>query len=124
MEELIYQSLPSFESPEQIEQIIATGDPHQVCLVPLIVGEGASDWRYAQSVCLQLADHSDPDVRANACLGLGYIARVHGVLDKRLVKPVLLRELNSQTESKGNIIAGIEDINHFLGWRIAHKHLE
>jgi len=45
-------------------------------------------------------------------------------LDKRLVKPVLLRELNSQTESKGNIIAGIEDINHFLGWRIAHKHLE
>jgi hypothetical protein len=118
----IYSPLPIFTDRSTIETILAIGSIDELQRLSLAVGEDFPDWKYAQDVCLQLAEHSDDNVRANACLGLGYIARIHQRLEKHLVKPVLLRELRCQTNGRGKIEDAIEDINFFLGWRLAHKH--
>jgi hypothetical protein len=119
---LHYSPLPIFTDRSTIERILATGSIEELAQLSLAVGENFPDWKYAQDVCLQLAEHSDENVRVNACLGLGYIARIHRRLEKHLVKPVLLRELRSQTDRRGKIEDAIEDINLFLGWRSTHKH--
>ena len=75
-------------------------------------------WKYAQDICLRLADHSDAAIRANACLGLAYVARTQGRLEKHLVKPVLLRELRSNLEFCGRVQDAIDDINSFLKWKL------
>jgi hypothetical protein len=94
------------------------GNPDDLAILGFAVGESYPDWHYAQSVCLRLAEHESARVRANACMGLAYIARTKGELDKRLVKPVLLRELRTQEEFRGSIQDAIDDINIFLKWRL------
>jgi hypothetical protein len=110
------------EDRATIEMILATGSIYDLERLSIAVGEDYPDWKYAQDVCLRLAEHSNDNVRANACLGLGYIARTQGRLEQHLVKPILLRELRCQTEFRGKIADAIDDINFFLGWRLAHKH--
>lgn len=62
-------------------------------------------------------------VRANAILGLAHISRKKGQLDKRLVKPIILRELRENIEHKGTILNAISDINLFLKWDFAKGHI-
>ncbi|GAB2020999.1 hypothetical protein RyT2_00720 [Pseudolactococcus yaeyamensis] len=57
-------------------------------------------------------------------MGLAYIARTKGNLDKRLIKPYLLKELRDNKENRGRIIDAISDINIFLGWHLAEKAIE
>jgi hypothetical protein len=90
----------------------------------LAVGEHFPDWKYAQNICLYLAEHSNDKVRANACLGLAYVARTKQRLEKHLVKPILLRELRCQTKFRWRIKDAIKDINRFLKWHLADKHEE
>jgi len=94
----------------------------ELLVLPLALGEHFLDWKYAQDVCLRLAEHDSLLVRANACLGLAYVARTKGCLEKHLVKPILLRELRSQTKFRWRIEDAILDINHYLKWRLAHKY--
>jgi len=86
------------------------------------VGENFPNWKYAQDVCLRLAEHPNDNVRANACLGLAYIAHTKGRLEKHLVKPILLRELRNQTEFRWRITDAIADINLYLKWHLASRH--
>ena len=67
-------------------------------LLPLSIGEYAQYWKRAQDICVKLMEHSNPAIRANAALGLAYIARNHRKLDKRIVKPYLLKELRENKE--------------------------
>ncbi|MGG6293080.1 hypothetical protein ACQ4M4_01550 [Leptolyngbya sp. AN02str] len=89
--------------------------------MPLALGENFPDWKYAQDVRLRLAEHSSDKVRANACLGLAYIARTKQRLEKHLFKPILLRELRCQTEFRWRIEDAITAINRHLAWRLAHQ---
>lgn len=120
-EHLKYQPLPVRSKRDEIERLLAEGDKSELLLLSLSVGESFPDWKFAQDVCLKLAEDQEPDVRANACLGLAYVARTKGRLEKHLVKPVLLRELRSQTEFRWRVEDAIDDINQFMGWHLAHK---
>lgn len=64
--------------------------------------------------------HTNPAVRANAALGLAYIARNHS----KLVKPYLLQELRQNETYRWRIIDTLQDINLFLDWRIAKKSIQ
>lgn len=122
-EKRIYKQLPAHSSQADILEVLHSDDVEQLRLLAFSVGQNYHDGQFAQKVCLELAEHTDAVVRANACLGLAYIARTKGTLDKRLVKPVLLRELRNQTEMNWRIVDAINDINHYLGWNLAHKHV-
>lgn len=51
------------------------------------------DWKHAQTICNKSFESDDLRFRANAALGLAYIARTKGQLEKHLVKPLLVKAL-------------------------------
>ena len=118
---LIYKTLAA-HSDEEIKRILREGTYEETVRLPLEVGMNHHDWKFAQNVCLQLAEHEDEAVRANAVLGLAYIARTKGELSKHLVKPVIFRELRRSENFKWRIEDAICDINLFLGWNLAFRH--
>ncbi|WP_338593931.1 hypothetical protein V6669_12040 [Paenibacillus sp. Y5S-9] len=107
---------------EEIKEILERQVFEELILVSLSVAMYHPNWRAAQNLCLKLAEHSHPHVRANAILGLAHVARTKGELNKRIVKPVILQELKNNEEHRGTIIDAISDINHFLEWNLARKH--
>lgn len=122
-EELVYKSLPGFQAKDDVIQVLKNGDHNELVLLPLRVGESFPDWKFAQDICLQLTESGDEKISANSCLGLAYIARTKGKLEKHLVKPVLMRELRRHQEYRWRILDAIEDINEYMCWNLAHKHL-
>lgn len=75
------------------------------------------DW--AESICLRLADHPDPQVRANAILGFGHLARTCGRLNEAVVKPIIERGLNDAALAvRKHAYDASTDVEHYLGWRI------
>jgi hypothetical protein len=118
---LIYKPLPILNKKEEIENLLSYGTVEDLLVLPLAGGENFPDWKYAQDICLRLADHPSDKVRANACLGLAYVAKTKQRLEKHLVKPILLRELRCQTEFRWRIEDSIKDINRHLKWHLAHK---
>ena len=119
----IYRQLEALSYSEAID-ILNTGDETELLLLPLRVGENLNNWKQAQTICIQLFFNSNPKIRANAALGLAYVARTKGKLEKDLVKPYLLKELRENEENRWRIMDAIHDINLYLGWHIAEKSME
>jgi hypothetical protein len=107
----IYQPLPILSGKDEIEKLLSCGTMEELLILSLVVGENFPDWKYAQDVCLRLANHSSDKVRANACLGLAYVARTKQRLEKHLVKPILFRELRCQTEFRWRVEDAINSFN-------------
>lgn len=103
---------------------MASGSKEERLLLPLRVGEYCHDWKKSQDICLSLIDDDEEAVRANAALGLAYVARTKGRLEKHRVKPALLMLLKTSQEYRWRIIDAIEDINMFLDWKIGQKAVE
>ncbi len=121
MSKLVYKPLKPLSKIE-IQEQLKRGNEEELILLPLSVGEYSENWKEAQAICLKLMEHSSPAIRANAALGLAYIARNHRMLDKRIVKPYLLKELRENPEFNWRIRDAISDINMFMGWNLASKH--
>lgn len=122
-EHRIYRPLEKADKKEA-EQILSDGIYMELVLLPLRIGEYCDNWKEAQDICLKLMENENAAVRANAALGLSYIARTHEKLEKRVVRPYLLRELKENEEYRWRIIDSIKDINLFMGWNIAEKALK
>ena len=120
--ERIYKPLQNL-SEDEIERILADDNIEELITLPLSVGQNYPKWKFAQDLCIKLSEYPDPRVRGNAILGLAYIARTKGKLEKYIVKPVILRALREETESKWRITDALEDINLFMGWSIGIKTL-
>ena len=121
MSELVYKPLEPLTNL-QIKELLEKGDEAELRVLPLSVGEYSVNWKEAQDVCIKLMEHHNPAIRANAALGLAYIARNQRMLDKRIVKPYLLKELRENMEYEWRIKDAISDINMFMGWKLAYKH--
>ncbi|MEM8720522.1 MAG: hypothetical protein AAGE84_14660 [Cyanobacteria bacterium P01_G01_bin.39] len=123
-EKLTYKPLPNLETKDNVNHILNHGNKNELAVLALSIGEYFPDWKFAQDICLQLADHNDKTISSNACLGLSYIARTKGNLEKHLVKPILIRELRKHHDFKWRVLDAIADINRYMGWKLAHKHLD
>ncbi|WP_246009340.1 hypothetical protein [Brevibacillus fluminis] len=99
MEKRIYKPLDTL-TDEEIKKILASGSFDELAMLPLSVGMHHANWKIAQTLCVKLAGHTDERIRANAILGLAYIAMTKGKLEKHIVKPLLLRELRTNVEYK------------------------
>jgi hypothetical protein len=114
-----YEPLPEFTSEREVQRALDAGSPEALMVLSLAVGEHWPDWKYAQELCLRLANHSNEGVRANACLGLAYIARTKGHLDRVSVEDVLVRELHRQTDwFQWRVFDALRDINLYLKWNL------
>ena len=102
---------------ELIARAITEDDPD--VLLRIVVGVSMYDdnQEYAQDLCLRLSRHSHFNVRGNAILGFGHIARVHGALDKQRVFPIIKEALSDSNEYiRGQAHGAKEDTEHFLKW--------
>ncbi|MBM5598270.1 hypothetical protein D8Y16_14210 [Listeria seeligeri] len=115
-----YYSLPKLTEKEEVLEVLKNGTYEEIMILPLSLGEFFPDWKFAQNTCLKLAEHEDPAIRANAILGIAYIARNKRILEKKLVKPVILRELKENTDYQWRIQDAIDDIAIFLKWKIVN----
>ena len=68
-------------SREDVAAALGRAEPEELLRVVLAVALHAQDLAWASEVCLQLARHQHFNVRGNAILGLGHLARRFGRLD-------------------------------------------
>lgn len=89
-------------------------------MVPIAVSLHEPDSLLAERVCLTLSTHADWNVRGNAILGFGHLARRFGKLNfgetiRQLVEDAL-RDANDYVRGQANAAAG--DIEFFLKWQL------
>ena len=83
-----------------VEAVLGRGDPAELLYVPIVIGMNAEDCDQAwvESVCFNLADHRDFNVRGNAILGLGHIARTCRKLNLDRAVPIISLALSDANE--------------------------
>ena len=104
-----------------VEAVVAQNDPMEVLYVPIAVGMNADafDRRWAEDICLSLSRHPHFNVRGNALLGLGHIARVCGELDLERVASLISEGLRDEHEFvRGHAEAAASDIEIYLGVKV------
>ncbi|HEX8274323.1 MAG TPA: hypothetical protein VF615_16925 [Longimicrobiaceae bacterium] len=102
-----------------VEAVIARGLPDELLHVPVAVSLDPPDCAWAQEVCLRLAAHPHFNVRGNAVLGFGHLARTCGALEEARVRPIVEAALRDPHEYvRGQAEAAADDLAHFLGWTL------
>lgn len=99
-----------------VEQCVRDQDD-RLPVAPLLASLYSTDCAWATETCLRLADHADPQVRGNAVLGLGHLARRFSdlALDDRLAA-TLDRALDDADEYvRGQALSAHEDIEQYHG---------
>ena len=105
-----------------VEAVIAHGDPAELLHVPIAVSLAPPGRVWAEQVCLRLARHPNGNVRGNAVLGFGHLARIFRALDRRAVQPVIeagLQDPDSYVRGQSN--AEADDVEWYLGWELAGR---
>lgn len=85
---------------KDVETVIAKGDPSELLYVPIVVGMSAYDCdrQWAEEICFTLAEHPHFNVRGNAILGLGHIARKCRSLNLERAIPLITQALADPDE--------------------------
>ncbi len=109
-------------SREAVEQALREGVAETLLRVVIAVSIHDADWRYAQDLCVRLSSHPHFNVRGNAVLGFGHIARVHRQLDRALVQPIIQAALRDESDYiRGQAISAMDDTAFFLKWHYEEK---
>src|SRR5690349_17057152 len=116
-----YEEIPKW-SHEQVEQALRDDNPEALRYAAVAISMYDRDWRYAQDLCVRLSSHPHVNVRGNAVLGFGHIARVHGQLDRALVQPIIEAAMRDPAGYvRGHGFDAADDTSHFLGWKYDRK---
>ena len=113
-----YEPIPEM-SVEGVEAAIVRNQPDELLLAVLSAALYGSDLGWAQGVCCRLSAHQHFNVRGNAILGFGHLARNHGQLVRSVVLPIIEAGLvDSHDYVRGHANDAADDIEHFLGWSV------
>lgn len=116
-----YEEIPTL-TREVVEQALRDDVPEVLLRVVIAVSMHDDDGRYAQDLCVRLSAHSHFNVRGNAVLGFGHIARVHGQLDRALVQPIIQAALRDESDYvRGQADSAMDDTAMYLGWHYDEK---
>lgn len=114
-----YQEIPNY-SKEQAESALTREEPSELLEVVIGVGLHAEDFEWAEGYCMRLVRHPHENVRGNAVLALGHLARRGAALSEATVRPAVQKALKDGSEFvRGQAFATADDIEHVLGWRFA-----
>lgn len=113
-----YEPIPKY-SREEIRDALEGDDPGKLWYAVLSAALYDADVEWAQELCVRLATHPHFNVRGNALLGFGHLARLHGRLDREKVQPLIEAGLrDSDNYVRGHAVDAANDTEHYLGWRI------
>lgn len=106
-------------SREEVEAALGRDDPEELIRAVLAVALHSEDGEWAASVCVRLASHGHFNVRGNAILGFGHLARRYGRLEPaaRDIIEAALRDADPYIRGQAEAVA--DDVQHFLHWKIA-----
>ena len=107
---------PDFQ--DAVEEALERDDPAELMDLILEIALEAADRKFAENVCARLARHRNANVRGNAVLGFGHLARRFGRLDghriQRLVE-IALHDRSAYVREQAHSAA--EDLTTFLAWK-------
>ncbi len=90
-------------------------DPDELLQVVLAVALHEEDLPWAEQFCASLATHAHFNVRGNAILGLGHLARRFERLDVSVAVPLVARGLaDPDSYVRGQAHAAAEDLELYL----------
>jgi hypothetical protein len=106
-------------SVEAVEAAIDRNEPQELLFAVLSAALYGSNPEWAEEVCRKLATHEHFNVRGNAILGLGHLARIHGRLERSITIPIIeAGMMDSHEYVRGHAHSAADDVEHFLGWSI------
>lgn len=108
---------------DRITDALTRNDPRELLHIPIALSmEPPEDDHpgYAESVCRQLAVHADANVRGNAILGFGHLARTAGIIWKPKEVRALVEAGLADPDAYvcGQAQAAADDLRHFLKWKL------
>lgn len=106
-------------SKDAVESAMSRNDPNELLYAVLSAALYSDDPDWAEGICLRLAEHEHFNVRGNAILGFGHLARIHRRLNECRVKPLIeaaLRDKSDYVRSQAS--AAADDVEFFLKWEI------
>ena len=106
-----------WRSKQDVEAAVSKNEPEDLAGAVISAALYSDDPDWALSICLKLSSHEHSNVRGNAILGFGHIARIHGVLNEGTVKRVIeegLRDRSDYVRAQANSAA--DDVEFFLNW--------
>lgn len=107
------------QSREEVESAISKNDPDELLYAVLSATLYSLNPDWAEDVCLRLSNHENFNVRGNAILGFGHIARIHRKLNKRIIKPIIENALSDESDYvRGQADSAADDVEHILKWKI------
>ena len=104
-----------------VEAVVERGDPDELLYVPIVVGMNAPDCNreWAEGLCIKLAKHPNFNVRGNAILGLGHIARTCRALNLEAAVPAVQKALKDENAYvRGHAEDVVGDLKVFLGFTV------
>lgn len=112
-----YEPIPEF-SRDEVLAAINRDEPDVLLYAVLSAALYDPDPAWAVGISLQLVTHPHYNVRGNAVLALGHIARLHGWLPRDEAQAALEAGLQDPDEYvRGQADDATSDVEHFLGWR-------
>ncbi|MDP9353181.1 MAG: hypothetical protein M3P51_16800 [Chloroflexota bacterium] len=118
MDRLGYEPVSEL-TPAEVEEAIARDRPEELLYAVISVALYAEDPIWAEDVCVRLAAHTHFNVRGNAILGFGHIARVHHQLTRERVQPIIEAAFaDPDPYVRAHAEDAASDVSHFLGWSI------
>lgn len=115
---LEYQQVRNYTTAE-IEKALERSVPHELQVVIIGAALYHDDAAYVERLCCDLADSSHEELRGNAILCLGHLARRFRRLVEQQTRPLIESGLIDPSEYvRGQAWAAAEDAAHFLGWAI------
>jgi hypothetical protein len=124
MDERKLGTRPCITCEKDALNMIKNGNSIELIGLAMSMGFDCPDMGFAQNICTRLLEFEDSKVRANAIIGLANIARRFGILDKRVLKPFILRELRNNIENHEIIKDAVCQINTYLAWNLGEKFLK
>ncbi len=103
---------------DDVDAVLRRNKPEEILYVPIAVGMNADNCKpgWAETICLQLAQHPHFNVRGNAILGLGHVARKCRVLTLEHAVPVIAAALTDASEYvKDHAYNAASDVHVYLG---------
>lgn len=106
-------------SKDEVEAAISRNEPSELLYAVVSAALHSDDPTWAEGICLRLAEHEHFNVRGNAILGFGHIARIHHQLNEGRVKPLIEAALRDESDYvRGQADGAADDVELFLKWKI------
>lgn len=85
---------------EDVENIMQRGNPEEILYIPIIISVNVKGCgrEWVENICIELAAHSNFNVRGNAILAFGHIARLSGELNVKQILPIVEKAMEDEYE--------------------------